>query len=529
MTGPELVAEPPGEDGAARPTWTLRRRLRRTFAVSGAAFVLVAVLALIALLRLSDAGDEVISRRQPAALAGQRLVGDVRAQAATLRDYATTGARPYLDAYADLVTSYTAEIATIRRLSAGDADVRRAVGAVSDALAAWRRDVVSGLVATRRTTSDNLSRLLDRPDARAAADRIRTSTDDLLATLQARVDAGRNARVVDRRTLFVVLAAGIAIVLIAGIVLWRGFQRWVIGPVERLGAQTRIVAAGATRRRITPDGPRELALLGDDVEAMRRQIAEQLARAEQIQEELSRRGTELARSNADLQQFAYVASHDLSEPLRKVANFCQLLERQYGPQLDDRARQYIDFAVDGARRMQSLIADLLTLSRVGRTTEQFVPVDLQGVVTQATANLSLRIEEAGATVEHGRLPIVLGDPVLLGSLFENLIGNAVKYRRPDVPPRVRIGCEHDSSQASWQFAVSDNGIGIEPQYAERIFQVFQRLHLRDEYAGTGIGLALCRRIVEFHGGRIWLDTDTDTSTAADGATFRFTLPERGAA
>jgi light-regulated signal transduction histidine kinase (bacteriophytochrome) len=231
-------------------------------------------------------------------------------------------------------------------------------------------------------------------------------------------------------------------------------------------------------------------------------------------------GAELARSNDDLQQFAYVASHDLSEPLRKVANFCQLLERQYGPELDDRAQQYIDFAVDGAKRMQRLITDLLALSRVGRTTEEFVAVDLDDALDEALANLAARIDETGAKVERQtKLPIVQGDLSLLTSLFENLVGNAVKYRREDVQPIVRIRAEEDAG--SWSITVRDNGIGIDPQYSERIFVVFQRLHLRDKYGGTGIGLALCRKIVEFHGGRIWLgDVESEP-----GATFRFTIPK----
>ncbi|MGI8679009.1 MAG: sensor histidine kinase [Jatrophihabitans sp.] len=182
-----------------------------------------------------------------------------------------------------------------------------------------------------------------------------------------------------------------------------------------------------------PDGPHELTTLGRDVEAMRQQIAGELSRANAILDELRVRTEELRRSNDDLQQFAYVASHDLSEPLRKVANFCQLLERQYGPQLDDRARQYIDFAVDGAKRMQVLITDLLALSRVGRTTEQFVLVDLDAALDQAIENLGDRFASAGASiVRETRLPTVGGDRSLLTSLLENLVGNAVKYRKDGV-------------------------------------------------------------------------------------------------
>jgi light-regulated signal transduction histidine kinase (bacteriophytochrome) len=294
----------------------------------------------------------------------------------------------------------------------------------------------------------------------------------------------------------------------------------VLEPIDRLGARTRAVAGGDTYRQIVADGPAELTQLGRDVEAMRLQIAGQLARAEEIHEELRVKGEELARSNDDLQQFAYVASHDLSEPLRKVANFCQLLERQYGPQLDDRARQYIDFAVDGAKRMQRLISDLLALSRVGRTTEEFAPVDLDAALDDALSTLADVIAAADARIERlTDLPVVPGDVSLLTSLFENLVGNAVKYRREDVAPVVRVAAEED--ETTWTITVRDNGIGIDPEYSERIFVVFQRLHLRDRYGGTGIGLALGRKIVEFHGGRIWLAP----VESEPGATFRFTVPK----
>ncbi|MBN9621212.1 MAG: histidine kinase, partial [Actinobacteria bacterium] len=201
------------------------------------------------------------------------------------------------------------------------------------------------------------------------------------------------------------------------------------------------------------------------------------------------------------------------------------LERQYGPQLDDQARQYINYAVDGAKRMQVLINDLLSLSRVGRSDEQFAPVDLDSALDTALATLADRMSAAGARVERlTPLPTVAGDRSLLVSLVENLVGNAVKYRRDGVAPQVTIGAELDAARHEWTVTVADNGIGIEAQYAERIFAVFQRLHLRDRYEGTGIGLALCRRIVEFHGGRIWLAP----VESSPGATFRFTLPEGGA-
>jgi hypothetical protein len=234
---------------------------------------------------------------------------------------------------------------------------------------------------------------------------------------------------------------------------------------------------------------------------------------------LLERGEDLARSNADLEQFAYVASHDLSEPLRKVANFCQLLERQYSDQLDDKAKQYIAFAVDGAKRMQVLIADLLAFSRVGRTTENFGPVETDTVLSRALATLEDRIVAADAQIVHGPLPTVDGDATLLTALFQNLVGNALKYHDPARPPRIEISATRQGS--NWRFTVADNGIGIDRQYAERIFTIFQRLHLRDKYGGTGIGLALCRKIVEFHRGKIWL-----AESEGPGATFAFLIPER---
>jgi light-regulated signal transduction histidine kinase (bacteriophytochrome) len=227
---------------------------------------------------------------------------------------------------------------------------------------------------------------------------------------------------------------------------------------------------------------------------------------------------DLKRSNAELEQFAYVASHDLQEPLRKVASFCQLIEQRYDDQLDDRGRQYIAFAVDGAKRMQQLINDLLAFSRVGRSAAEQPVVAGDDVLRQALASLGEAIEENGAQIEVGPLPSVRGEPALLAAVFQNLIGNALKFHRDGGPPHIQISAEPRGDE--WVFACADDGIGIEAEYAERIFMIFQRLHPKDAYAGTGIGLAMCRKIVEFHGGRIWLDTNPP-----DGrTTFRFTLP-----
>ena len=267
---------------------------------------------------------------------------------------------------------------------------------------------------------------------------------------------------------------------------------------------------------VEPVGPPEVASLGRDVEAMRKRITAELAAVEAAREALDAQRHELQRSNAELEQFAYVASHDLQEPLRKVASFCQLIEKRYADRLDDRGRQYIDYAVDGAKRMQALINDLLTFSRVGRTTERFRPVDLGEVADTALRSLAQVIEDTGAAVTVGPLPTINGDPTLLAAVLQNLIGNAIKFRG-DEPPRIEVGSERQGDM--WVVRVTDNGIGIPDEYAERIFVIFQRLHAREEYEGTGIGLSLCRKIVEFHGGRIGVDKGRASGTAVS-----FTLP-----
>jgi len=229
-----------------------------------------------------------------------------------------------------------------------------------------------------------------------------------------------------------------------------------------------------------------------------------------------RAADELRRSNKELEQFAYVASHDLQEPLRMVAGYTQLLAKRYGNILDQRAKEYIGFAVDGAKRMQGLIEDLLTYSRVGSKGKSFALTDCDAVLGKTLAGLRVGMQECGATVSHDPLPTVMGDEFQLGQLFQNLLGNAIKYRN-SAPPQVHVSCKQETEQ--WTFAVQDNGIGIEPQYRERIFQIFQRLHTREEYEGSGIGLAICKKIVERHRGRIWVESEL-----GKGATFYFTIP-----
>ncbi|WP_257457605.1 PAS domain-containing sensor histidine kinase [Archangium lipolyticum] len=252
-----------------------------------------------------------------------------------------------------------------------------------------------------------------------------------------------------------------------------------------------------------------------EAERARQHTAELLEDLKKTQAELALRAQELARSNADLEQFAYVASHDLQEPLRMVASYVQLLSRRYKGKLDADADEFIHYAVDGANRMQALINDLLAYSRVGTRGKEPHPVSLEKCAARALSYLRLAQEETGAELTVEPLPWVKGDETQLVQLLQNLVGNALKFRG-DKPPRIRVSATRQDDTVT--VSVEDNGIGIEPQYYERIFAIFQRLHGKEEYPGTGIGLSICKKIVERHGGRIWVE-----STPGQGSTFRFTL------
>lgn len=239
---------------------------------------------------------------------------------------------------------------------------------------------------------------------------------------------------------------------------------------------------------------------------------------DELERRVEERTEELERSNRDLEQFAYVASHDLQEPLRMVASYMQLLERRYKDRLDADAAEFIQFAVDGTVRMKLLIGDLLAYSRVGSKGKAPEPTDCETVFEHAVANLAAAIAESNARVTHDPLPTVMADESQLVQLLQNLIGNAVKYRATDRTPEIHVSAQRRNDE--WLFAVRDNGIGIESQYADRIFVIFQRLHARNEYSGTGIGLAVCKRIVERHDGKIWMESEPE-----NGATFYFTIPQ----
>jgi signal transduction histidine kinase len=458
---------------------------------------------------LSDARVDLTDRLSPAAVASGDLTVAMLDQETGVRGYALSGDDRFLEPYR--AGRRNADVALAQLNELGLSRFQADIDAVRESALAWRNGYAEPTIEQVRTDPGRARELAEVEAGKERFDAFRSAVRQLQAQL---IPARDDARDRLDESAGVVLAWVIftgAVILLSVFFVARGLRTRLVLPLERLAARVRDVARGDYEREVVADGTAEVVNLAQDVDTMRARIVAEL-------ESLREAEADLKRSNAELEQFAYVASHDLQEPLRKVASFCQLLQQRYGGQLDDRADQYIGFAVDGARRMQDLINDLLAFSRVGRVEHPHTDVDCTALVERVRADLSGAIAESGAEIVVGELPTVHADAGLLRLVFQNLIGNAIKFRG-DEPPVVRFEAERDGE--FWRFRCADNGIGIDPEYAERIFVLFQRLHPRTQYEGTGIGLAMCRKIVEYHGGRMWLDTDRGDEP---GSTFYLTLP-----
>ncbi|MET8351177.1 MULTISPECIES: sensor histidine kinase [unclassified Micromonospora] len=504
--------------------WSLRRRVITLLTVVGVLLIGLAGAEAAMAARNRTQIDAILNETGPLRVQAQELLNAVLDQETAVRGYAVSGDPNDLGPYQAGLDQEQKVVAAMQALLDNYPQIGQELRIVEERAEQWRQSVALPVISTTEQSGTSAGQALVTERARQQFDEVRSAIDDL----QREILAAREQSASDVRSssnlLVALLIIAALVVVVAGAVLLLSLDRMVIRPLIGLADQVREVAEGDYQHGIATTGPPEFVQLGADVDAMRQKIASDLAevreareRIEWVNSQLQKQAEELTRSNRDLEQFAYVASHDLQEPLRKVASFCQLLQRRYAGQLDERADQYIAFAVDGAQRMQRLINDLLAFSRIGRLTNGFVEVDLNKVMGDVAGQTEAARQYADAELTWTELPVIRGEEPLLTNLLANLVSNSIKFRRPDVPPKVHISTRLVGSE--WEISCQDNGIGIEPEFADKIFVIFQRLHSKDAYPGTGIGLAIVKKIVEYHGGRVWVDTDVPEGTA-----IRFTLP-----
>ncbi|MFE9916364.1 ATP-binding protein [Micromonospora sp. NPDC005553] len=504
--------------------WSLRRRVITLLSVVGFLLIGLAGAEAAVAARNRTQIDAVLNETGPLRVQSQELLNALLDQETAIRGYAVSGNQDDLSPYREGLAQEQSVTASMRSLLDDYPGISQELRTVEERVTQWRRSVAEPVIVTTEQSGTSAGQALVTESARQQFDEVRSAVNDLQKeVLAAREQTAANVRT-SSNVLVVLLIVAALVVVIAGAVLLLSLDRMVVRPLTGLANQVREVAEGDYQHRIATVGPPEFIQLGEDVDAMRQKIAADLAevraareRIEWVNSQLQKQAEELTRSNRDLEQFAYVASHDLQEPLRKVASFCQLLQRRYAGQLDERADQYIAFAVDGAQRMQRLINDLLAFSRIGRLTTGFVEVDLNKVMGDVAGQTEAARQYADAELTWAELPTISGEEPLLTNLLANLVSNSIKFRRPDVPSKVHVSARLVG--AEWEITCQDNGIGIEPEFADKIFVIFQRLHSKDAYPGTGIGLAIVKKIVEYHGGRVWVDTDVPEGTA-----IRFTLP-----
>lgn len=402
------------------------------------------------------------------------------------RGYVLTGDDSYLEPYARALSQIHQNVAELRELTADNPRQQRSLDRLEPSISAkfaWiqnileirkQQNLAAGVAAVREGSG---KRYMDQ--IRTAISIMKAEEDRLLVERSVELNVSSRAT---RVIIVIGEALGLLALAIAGFVVQQEMSRR-----QRAEEETRKLNADLERR-----------------------VAQRTA-------ELDERARDLERSNRELEQFAYVASHDLQEPLRTISSFTQLLAKRYQDKLDDAAREFINYAVDGCKRMQTLINDLLSFSRVGTQAKPLETVSCDAVLDRVLKSLKAAIQESGALITREPLPIVLADPSQLAQLFQNLLANAIKFHGQDVP-RVHVAAEQNG--AAWKISVRDNGIGISPEHNDRIFVIFQRLHTKTEYSGTGIGLAICKKIAERHGGSIWV-----TSSPGAGSTFFFTIAD----
>jgi signal transduction histidine kinase len=483
----------------------------RTLLVGGVlAALLGAVFAvLVVAVREQQSAGRLALRSQQAIGAGSTLETSLVNLENGVRGYVASGRERLLEPFRTARRTYPGQAQRLSRLVADEprqqAAVRRITSGINDYVALWALPLV-GLAENRRAVAQSV---LATGTGRERLDTLRAE----LATLFARersVAAERERRA-DRRSDVAVIVGllGMGLVALVALGMWLGLRRTILRPVERVATATRAVADGDLTVHVPAD--RE-----DEIGTLARSFNDMTDALNRSHTELDARTRDLERSNHDLEQYAQMASHDLQAPLATIDLYLRIIERRLPDASQEELLQLLEGVGGSTDRMRSLVRDLLHLARVGRGEPRREPLDTGEVLDQALEDLAGPITDKGADVTAGPLPVVSGDRGQLSLLFQNLVGNAIKFSDADAP-QVNVTASVEGAQA--QFAVRDNGIGIDPQHAERIFQPFQRLHGEDRYEGTGIGLAICQRIVSHHGGRIWAE-----SSVGAGSTFRFTLP-----
>jgi signal transduction histidine kinase len=466
-------------------TWSLEKK---TVVMLGlASMILLSLNALVYwnFLKQKETSDRV-NHSQQSIQKLESVLSSVKDAETGQRGYLLTGRESYLEPYTIAIGTINREIAELKRSTATNLNQQQQIASLEPLI--WNKlaELKETIDLKENQSSAAAKQLVLTNQGKELMDRIRTTIQQMQEQENEQLRAWLKAKELEAQ---------------------RGQWTFFLGVIFTLFA---FYLVYCTVQQETRDRKQ--------AEASFKQLNEQLeAKVQERTSELKEANGNLLHSNRELEQFAYVASHDLQEPLRAVNSYAQLIVRKYQGNLDAKADKYLGYIMDGATRMQQLIDDLLSFSRVGTQGKPLEPTDNEAVLSQVLDNLQIAIAQSHAVVTHDPLPTILGDEIQLIQLLQNLIGNAIKFRREE-QPNVHVSAEHRENE--WIFSVRDNGIGMEPEYFDRIFMIFQRLHSRSEYPGTGIGLAVCKKIVERHGGRIWLE-----SALGVGTTFYFTIPQ----
>jgi signal transduction histidine kinase len=430
--------------------------------------------------------SERVNRSQQILQKLENILSSVTDAETGQRGYLLTGRESYLEPYNLAINTVDRQIAALKTLAVTDPPQQQQLFILEPLIAKKFAELQKTISLRRNKEFEAAIQVVLTDQGKELMDRIRTALQQLQGQQYEQLQTWLKQKQEEAQRVQLMFVVGIVLNLMAFYLVYRAIQQEM------------------TERR--------------QAEASLRQLHEQLeAKVQERTAELKEANTNLLYSNRELEQFAYVASHDLQEPLRAVNSYAQLLGRKYQGNLDAKADKYLGYIMEGATRMQQLINDLLDFSRVGTRGKELKPTACEAILSRVLENLQVAIAESQVLVTHDPLPTVMGDETQLNQLFQNLIANAIKFRREE-PPRVHVSTEQRENE--WVFGVRDNGIGMEPEYFDRIFTIFQRLHSRAEYPGTGIGLAVCKKIVERHGGRIWVESELGV-----GTTFYFTIPQ----